>query len=114
MVICFLWPMSEEHSLSSAHRLLLPGAGGRDVAAGPALGRRRTGTRQRREYSVATSKVWATAALWEGFQSLRRWGGDEVTARAGLRYNKEVRPYKPVVMLSGQTGLGTLRTEVHV
>lgn len=71
------------------------GAGGRDVAAGPALGRRRTGTRQRREYSVATSKVWATAALWEGFQSLRRWGGDEVTARAGLRYNKEVRPYKP-------------------
>lgn len=85
------------------------GARGRDVAAGPALGRRRTGTRQRREYSVATSKVWATAALWEGFQSLRGWGGDEVTARAGLRYNKEVRPYKP-----GQTGLGTLRTEVHV
>lgn len=83
------------------------GAGGRDVAAGPALGRRRIGTRQRREYSVATSKVWAAATLWEGFQSLRRWGGDdEVTARAGLRYNKEVRSYKPGLQLQSSCSQG--------
>lgn len=64
------------------------------MASGPAFGKGRIRTTQRREHSVATSMVGCYHSTCCGRVSdpLHLGGHDEVTARIGLRYNKRVRP----------------------